>query len=82
MKKKDTQNFQEKTIQQLSSQVSKDKHKLGEELADFYGKKGKNPKKLRKLKKSIAQALTILRQKEIEGKSNDKNNNTKMKGAK
>lgn len=66
MKKKDLSKLKERTVKQLITQVGKDKLKLRQEMADFYGKSDKDPKKIRQLKKDIAQTLTILRQKEIE----------------
>ena len=66
MKRKDIDKLREKTIQQLRKEAQKDKNKLKKEMADFYGKGDKNPKKLRQLKKDISRTLTILRQKEIE----------------
>jgi ribosomal protein L29 len=66
MKKEDLKNLKEKTIAQLRKKVDKDKLKLRKEMAEFYGKGDKNPKKIRQLKKDIARTLTLLRQKEIE----------------
>lgn len=66
MMKKDIKDFKEKSAVQLRKEIEKDQFELKKETAEFYGKGDKNPKKIRQLKKGIAQALTILRQKEIE----------------
>jgi ribosomal protein L29 len=66
MKKKDIKKLKEKTIQKLKEKAQKDKIKLKQAMAEFYGKGDNNPKKIRQLKKDVAQTLTILRQKEIE----------------
>ena len=68
MKKKEVKKLSEKTIDQLKQKADKDKQKLREEMAEFYGRGGKDPKKIRQLKKDISQTLTILRQKEIKEK--------------
>jgi ribosomal protein L29 len=66
MKKKDLNNLNTKSTNELNKSLNKKKLKLRSELAEFYAKNDNNPKKLRELKKEIAQILTILRQKEIE----------------
>ncbi|MBN1168724.1 50S ribosomal protein L29 [Candidatus Woesebacteria bacterium] len=70
MKRKELKNLNDKTASQLKEKAGKDKQKLRELMAEFYGKGDKNPENIRQLKKDIAQTLTILRQKEIQEKYN------------
>lgn len=65
MEKKDFGAMKSKTIKQLEKQVAKERADLLKFATEFKAGKKKSPKKGRALKKSIAQILTVIREKEI-----------------
>ena len=77
MDKRDIKKLKERSLEQLKKQIGKDRLKLRQEMANFYGKGDKKPKKIRQLKKDIAQTMTIIRQKEIEKELQDRDKGEK-----
>lgn len=65
MKSKDLNIQRGKSKKDLNKRVSKKKLKLREELASLKAGGKKSPKKVRGLKRDIAQILTIIREKEL-----------------
>lgn len=65
MKKKDLNTLRNKKGQKLAKQVSKKKLELAKAFVELKVSEKNNPKKVRILKKDIAQILTVIREKEI-----------------
>lgn len=77
MKKKELNSLKDKTVTELKNKAGKKRLKLKSETVEFYAKGDNNPKKIRGLKKDIAQILTILRQKQIEEHGSQKSEEDK-----
>lgn len=67
MKKKDLQAFKDKKIEDLRKVVSDKQAEILKVVTQMYAGKEKNLKKTKNLKRELAQVLTLLRQKELEG---------------
>ena len=67
MKKKDLQAFKDKKIEDLRKVVSDKQMEISKVVTEMYAGKEKNLKKTKNLKRELAQVLTLLRQKELEG---------------
>ena len=65
MKKMELNKLREKTLKQLKVQVAKDKLELMRIKSKVMVGKEKNLKKIKNLKREIAQTLTIIREKEL-----------------
>jgi ribosomal protein L29 len=65
MKKKDIQSMRQMKQEELVKAMSETKDKLAKMLIDRYSKQSKNIREGRELRKKIAIASTILREKEI-----------------
>ena len=69
MKKKDLQAFKDKKIEDLRKVVSDKQMEISKVVTEMYAGKEKNLKKTKNLKRELAQVLTLLRQKELEGET-------------
>jgi ribosomal protein L29 len=65
MKKKDLQQFKDKSIDELSKLVGKKRVEFDKAKVELKSGNNKNNKKPKNLKKEIAQILTIIKEKEI-----------------
>jgi ribosomal protein L29 len=65
MKKKDLKSLREKSVDELKSLVIEKRNKIIADYAKIRAGKEKNTSLLRKLKRDLAQTLTILREKGI-----------------
>lgn len=70
--KKKLKDLRQKTIEELKSEVNQKKIDIAKEFAVINSSKKREFKTLRKIKLEIAQILTIIREKELGAKANEK----------
>ncbi len=68
MKKKELQSKKEKTLREVEEEAKEARKKLINFRYELASGKGKNPTDLKKLKTTLAQLLTIAKEKKEEGK--------------
>lgn len=68
MKKKELQSKKEKTLREVEEEAKEARKKLINFRYELASGKGKNPADLKKLKTTLAQLLTIAKEKKEEGK--------------
>lgn len=73
MKSKDLSDIRKKSIKQLDTMLTKSREELDQVKIDMSLGKESDFKKAKKIKKEIAQILTIIKEKEIVEKSQDNN---------
>lgn len=77
MKKAEKKTLRGKKISELEVTLAKKKTELIKEVAELKSGKSSNPKNKRSLKRDISQISTIIREKELQERTKDKEQSTK-----